>query len=123
MSWPIVIWQLSVALQCDGFAMVAGEQSVASAMVEIDGDEGRIAPPSVLIPALSGGGQEGWWSLADIDISEVEVRGRFSLNWINKPTVIVDRRSGRIVIRASHPATGQAEFQGDCRPLSEAKLF
>jgi len=122
MSW-FMLWQLSVALQCEGFAMVAGEQSVARTTLEFEGDGGRIAPPSALLPSISGRGEDGWWDLENVEVSASEVRGRFSLNWINKPTVIVDRRSGQITIRASHPATGQAEFQGDCRPISQARVF
>jgi hypothetical protein len=122
MNWSM-LWQLSVALQCDGFALVAGEQSVARATIEIEGNGGRIAPPSVLLPPISGRGHDGWWSLENLEVSDLEVRGRFALNWINKPTVIVDRRSGVIIIRASHPAIGQSEFQGDCRPISQTRVF
>lgn len=62
---------------------------------EIDeAGESRIQMPPELIPPISGGGQGGWWRLSDLSVSNREVRGRFGLNFLNHPTVSLDRTTG-----------------------------
>ncbi len=118
-----IVFQLSVALQCDGISTVGGVQSVSRVMVEIDGNEGRISPPAELVPEIAGRGENGWRRLTEMTITEDEVRARFSLNWINKPLVIINRRTGDIEIRAGDVVAGSAGFRGDCRPSPRERLF
>ena len=84
-------------------------QSTDRVTVEIAGDSGRIRVPLTMIPLVQGGGQDGWWKLDHLLVSDTEITGSFSLNFLNKPRVRIDRRDGSISIHGlSH------SFQGEC---------
>lgn len=73
--------------------------------------------PASMTPAVSGRGNDGWRALTDVQISDDEIRGRFSSNWINRPTLRIDRLTGDIEI----DAMGATGFRGTCarQPRSE----
>lgn len=84
----------------------------ATVMIEIfrdgSGYNGRIHPSGRLVPPIHGGDRGGWWNLKNLVISGDEVRGRYTLNGLNKPRLVVDRRTGRISI------DGIEKFYGRC---------
>jgi len=80
--------------------------------VEIVGDQGRIRVPDGIKPPLRSGGAEGWWKLKALDISEDEIEGEISLNFLNRPRLRINRLNGHISIRGR---TGN--FDGYCEPF------
>ena len=85
-------------------------QSPDRLVIEIDQQGSRIRVPTTIIPPLHGGGKDGWWTLTDVNISDSEISGRFSLNPINKPRVRIDRRTGDLSIEGF----GKTGFRGAC---------
>ncbi|MGV8870436.1 MAG: hypothetical protein ACOH2S_26295 [Janthinobacterium svalbardensis] len=81
----------------------------ASIVVSIHDDQGSIHIPKSLIPPLnSGGSDDGWWRINDLIVGHNQIRGRFQLNGLNKPTLSIDRRSGDMTIE------GLMTFNGRC---------
>ena len=90
-------------------------------LVDITGDQGRIRIPRRMLPPLHSSDQEGWRVISPLLVGERDIRGQFSMNFINKPSVSIDRATGRIEI-AGHQDFG---FRGDCRaynPNTERKF-
>ena len=76
--------------------------------ISIHGEQGRIRIPKQLIPPLNSGGNDGWWNIDDLLVGHNEIRGRFRLNALNRPTISIDRRSGMITV------DGMIKFNGRC---------
>ncbi|MET3827165.1 hypothetical protein ABIC16_002858 [Sphingomonas sp. PvP055] len=82
----------------------------ASLMVQTWGGGGRIRLPRSLIPPINSRGNNGWWDLYDVSIGPDVIRGTYRLNGLNKPRVMIDRRSGRITVQG----TADYGFRGTC---------
>jgi len=93
-----------------GYATTRG-QSEGEAMVDITGSAGRVKLPSAMIPALHDDMPEGWRPFDTIAVGETEITGRFTLNFLDKPTVRINRVSGHIEIKGVNKRT----FNGECR--------
>lgn len=93
------------------------------AYIEINGDTARIKPPESIVPSVSGRGDDGWRELTDLTVTDREIRGRFSLNWINRPTVVVNRMTGEMTITAGDVLAGRAGFAGSCQRTPDRQLF
>lgn len=86
--------------------------------IEIRSGQGRIHPPTRLVPPIASGGRDGWWPLTDLDISPDTIRARYRLNGLNKPQVTIDRRTGHITLE------GVEDFEGDCTAVDpDARKF
>lgn len=85
--------------------------------VSIHDDRGRIRIPKQLIPPLHSGGQDGWWDIDDLIVGHNEIRGRFRLNGLNKPSLSIDRRTGTITV------DGMIKFNGRCDQDSGHRRF
>ncbi len=85
--------------------------------VSIQGEAGQIKLPSQLIPPIHSGGNDGWWQIEDLIVGHNEIRGRFHLNGLNKPTLVINRRSGVMTI------DGMIKFSGRCDPDSGHRRF
>jgi len=85
--------------------------------VEIDGDVVRVKMPPSMEPAIAGRGEDGWRTLTDTAITPDFIRGRLSYNWINRPSVIIDRRTGAIDVTHKSRTTTLARFEGACQRL------
>lgn len=81
-----------------------------SVMVQIWDGGGRIRLPKQLIPPIHSRGDHGWWELSDLTTGPNEIRGQYRLNGMNKPRVMIDRRSGHISIQGM----GDYAFRGTC---------
>lgn len=77
--------------------------------VRMEGVDIRIRPPASILPAIRGGDRDGWWPLTNVNITDQSIRGRFSINFLNKPDVYIDRMTGDITLR------GISSFSGTCR--------
>lgn len=93
------------------------------AYIEVDGATARIKPPESIVPTLAGRGDDGWRAMTDVTITEREVRGRFALNWINKPTVAVNRMTGEVTITGGDALAGRAGFVGQCERVPDRPMF
>lgn len=92
-----------------GMAQVGG-----TAQVEIHDGEGRVRLPKNLLPALTTGGNAGWFPIRDLRISADRIDGSLKINGLNKPGISIDRRSGRLKI------DGLESFDGTCSPFNPA---
>jgi len=98
--------------------LVTGRQDFdTSVNVSIHGDQGRIRMPKGLIPPMHSGGNDGWWNLDDMIVGHNEIRARFRLNALNRPNVVIDRRSGTISV------DGMIKFNGRCEQDSGHRRF
>lgn len=82
----------------------------ASLMIQTWEGGGRIRLPRKLIPPINSRGNDDWWDLYDVSVGPDVIRASYRLNGLNKPKVMIDRRSGRITV------TGLADygFRGTC---------
>ena len=87
----------------------------ASLMVQTWAGGGRIRLPRTLIPPINSRGDNGWWELYDVAVGPDTIRATYRLNGLNKPKVVIDRRSGRITVQgiASYGFRGQCDLIGD----------
>jgi hypothetical protein len=76
--------------------------------VEIRDTLGKIHLGGRLIAPINSGGDNGWWTLENLQVSPDRITGRYRMNGLNKPRVNIDRRSGRIAI------DGIEKFRGEC---------
>lgn len=79
--------------------------------VEIDGNAGRIRPADNMVPPLHADSDRGWFSLSDVTVTQDQIRGAFRLNAANRPSLLINRRSGHVSI------DGLTKFQGSCDPV------
>lgn len=82
----------------------------ASLMIQTWNGGGRIRLPRSLVPPLNSDGHDGWWDLYDLYVSGDEIRGTYRLNGLNKPKVVIDRRTGRINVQG----LSNYGFRGSC---------
>lgn len=79
--------------------------------VEIADGRARVFLPDSLIPPLNDPEEDGWWKVTDLKMSDVEITGRFRINFANKPTFRIDRLHGDIDLQGY-----QLSFRGQCEP-------
>ena len=98
--------------------LTTGRRSFDSAVnVSIHDGRGSIHMPNDLIPPLNSGGRDGWWELDDLIVGHDEIRGRFRLNGMNRPSLLIDRRNGTITV------DGMIKFNGRCDADSGHRRF
>jgi len=80
---------------------------------------GRIRLPDSMLPSIRGRSEDGWRPLANVSIGEDLITGRMSFNFIDKPSVRLDRVTGTVEIRGI-----ASSFTGECQPYdSQARRF
>ncbi len=98
--------------------VVAGKHDFDTTVnISIHDDRGRIRIPKQLIPPMNSGGSDGWWDIDELLVGHNEIRGRFRLNALNRPTLNIDRRSGAITVE------GMIAFNGRCEMDSGHRRF
>lgn len=85
--------------------------------VSIHENAGDIRLPKSLIPPLHSGGRDGWWPIEDLIVGHDEIRGRFQLNGLNRPSLVINRRNGTLTI------DGMIKFSGRCDPDDGHRRF
>jgi hypothetical protein len=97
-------WEWSTALQSttQGFS--------SDVQIEIYGDHGRIHLGPSLVPPIHSGGSNGWWDLDNLVVSPTQITASYRLNGMNKPKLTVDRRTGRVDLRAVTNFSGQCDI-------------
>lgn len=94
----------------DSYSETRPEMFDASLMVQTWEGGGRIRLPKSLIPPLNSRGNNGWWDLSDVAVGPDTIRGTYRLNGLNKPRIVIDRRSGRITVQGF----SNYGFRGTC---------
>ncbi len=79
-------------------------------MVDVAGADGRVMIPDSWLPPLHTHTENGWRALSSLTVSDTEIRGRFVINFLLRPTLVISRLTGRIDI------VGQGRFAGECQP-------
>ena len=77
--------------------------------IELYGDQGRIHLGPSLVSPIHSGDDHGWWDLDNLVVTPDRITASYRLNGMNKPKLIVDRRSGRITIDAITNFSGQCD--------------
>ena len=85
--------------------------------VRISGGSGAIQFPKDLLPLIHGSSKDGWFTFTKLNISEEEIAATFSLNFINHPSVTIDRLTGGISI-----AGLGGGFNGACEKFDPATM-
>jgi len=80
------------------FTSLERREGSESFRVAIADTTGRIQVPRRLLPPLHSGGEDGWWPLTDVKVSDTEIRAHYTLNPFNHPEIRIDRVAGTISI-------------------------
>lgn len=95
-----------------GSANVVGNRTVPfddQVNLWIDGGEGRIRMPRAMLPPIRGG-EDGWFKVKSIEITDNEITASVAVNLINNPKLRIDRITGNISI------SGKAgDYSGRCQ--------
>jgi len=79
--------------------------------IEINGSEGRIRLPSIVLPIIRGG-KDGWFDLRGLTVSDRTIEASAGVNFMNRPKVRIDRVTGTISISGSG-----GTFVGQCQRI------
>jgi hypothetical protein len=93
-------------------ANITGNRSVPFAdqvNLWVEAGDGRIRMPQTMLPPLRGG-ENGWFKIKNLEVSDNEITGSIAVNFINNPKLIIDRRTG--LIRLSGKA---GDYVGECQ--------
>lgn len=86
------------------------------AQVWIEGAEGRIRMPPSMLPLIRGG-ENGWFKLGSIEITQDEIRATVKVNPINNPKLRLDRLTGAISL------SGKAgDYAGQCQKFNPSEV-
>jgi hypothetical protein len=104
-------------------ATINGTRSVSfgdEVALWIEGGEGRLRMPRIMLPALRGG-DNGWFKLKSIVVNEREITASVAVNPLNNPKMRLDRMTGSISL------SGKAgDYTGGCEkfdPEATEKKF
>ena len=75
----------------------------------------RVHLPRALITAVNSGGEDGWWPVADLKVTDGAITGRLHLNLVNRPGLRIDRTTGDIDLGGDYP------FHGDCEKAASTE--
>jgi hypothetical protein len=102
-----------------GSANVVGNRSVPfddQVNLWIDGDEGRLRMPRAMLPAIRGG-EDGWFKIKSIKITENEITASVAVNLVNNPKLRIDRVTGAISISGK-----SGDYSGSCERYDPATV-
>jgi hypothetical protein len=90
--------------------------------VDVVGNDARVKLPGIMIPPLHSGSEQGWRPIDKLVVGDTEITGSFALNFLNKPSISINRVTGHIDVRG----LGRTGFSGECRPYdasAAARIF
>lgn len=93
-------------------ATITGRRSVGfedQLQLWIEGTEGKARLPRAMLPPIRGG-ENGWFEIKNIKISDNEITGTVGVNVINHPKLVLDRLTGTVSL-----AGKAGQFNGRCR--------
>jgi hypothetical protein len=101
-----------------GSATVQGMRSQGfsdQVRISLNDHDPRIRMPRTMLPTIRGG-EDGWFKLKNVEISEGEIRASVAVNPLNNPKLRIDRYSGAISI------SGKAgDFAGRCEAFDPSQ--
>lgn len=100
-------------------AVVNGHRSVGfedQLQLWIEGDEGKARLPRAMLPTIRGG-ENGWFEIKNIRVSENEITGTVGVNIINHPKMVLDRLTGTVSLNGK-----AGQFNGRCRKFDPATV-
>jgi hypothetical protein len=100
-----------------GSASTASGSAPDRVLVSSVGNTVRVRLPRSMIPPVHSGGDDGWWRLHNVQVSDVAISGNFRVNILNKPAVWIDRTTGNIEIDGSF----KFGFRGNCEVVDPQK--
>ena len=105
------------------FTTTSEEKMYELVRIDINDKESRIKIPNSFIQGLSKlnkNAKDGWYPLKNVEISEEEIKGNFSLDIIFSPKVLISRYTGDFSIKGNNKS-----FMGSCKKLDKPtkKLF
>lgn len=96
----------------------ARERYQDTVIVKINGSEGRIKLPKKMGGSVAD--EDGYLSFQDVTMTEDEITGRARITFMEKPKVVINRRTGGILIRDLEDT-----YSGTCEkydPAAEKKF-
>ncbi len=82
----------------------------------IEGQDGRIRMPRAMLPPIRGG-ENGWFKIKSIQVTENEITGSVAVNFMNNPKLRIDRVTGSISL------SGKAgDYSGRCSRYDPASV-
>lgn len=75
----------------------------------IEGDAGKARMPRAMLPSIRGG-ENGWFDIKDIKLTDNEITGTVTVNFMNKPKLVLDRLTGTVSL-----AGKAGQFNGRCQ--------
>lgn len=66
--------------------------------IEIEGGEGRIRYPRIMLPSMSRSDDAGWFDFTELEVGEREISARMRFNFVAGARVTIDRASGALNI-------------------------
>lgn len=91
----------------------AKSEEMLRVRISESGAAGQVKLPRALIPPISVG-KEGWWDFVKLEVGEDAIRGQISVNLVNKPKIVIDRRTGDIDLKGFG-----GSFSGTCEKAPE----
>lgn len=79
-------------------------------MVDITATGGRVKIPDRWLPPVHSQTADGWRPLNSLTVSDTEIKGRFQINFLLRPTLVISRLTGHVDV------VGQGRFTGECQP-------
>lgn len=102
-----------------GWGNIMGNRSVPfddQVNLWVAGGDGRIRMPRAMLPMFRGG-EEGWFKLKDIEVTDTAITATVAVNFINSPKMRVDRLTGIISL------SGKAgNYTGECQAYDPANV-
>jgi hypothetical protein len=83
---------------------------------EIGDGIARVRTPRSMTPLINSGSENGWRPIIGLSISDYEISGKYSLNFLNKPEFQINRTSGHISMKGLG-----STFFGTCAAASVAE--
>lgn len=100
-------------------ATITGQRSVGfedQLQLWIEGGEGKARLPRAMLPVIRGG-EDGWFEIKGIKVSDNEITGTVGVNVINHPKMVLDRLTGTVSL-----AGKAGQFNGRCRKFDPATV-
>lgn len=95
------------------FVTTSGRDQVRERVtVSFNENGGRIRLPDSMLPTIRGRSEDGWRPLSNVEISDDRITGRMSFNFIDRPSVRIDRVTGTLEVRGL-----DTSFVGECQAI------
>lgn len=88
------------------------DRVVERVTVSFSENGGRIRLPDSMLPTIRGRSEDGWRPLSNVEVTDDRITGRMSFNFIDRPSVRIDRVTGTLEVRGL-----DTSFVGECQAI------